>query len=213
MVIRRARSEADKQARRGDIIDAAREVFDASEADQFTMDAVAVKLGLAKGTLYRYFPTREGLLLELAGAEYQMWFDRIDQRLVDLPATAVAHALVDEVLRVPRFMRLAALVPSVLERNVPFDTAFTYKSALVARSGATIEGLAATLGVSIDQARRLLLQLQAMAIGMYHVAHPAPIIALVIADPCFPGQLVDERAELEAAVSALVAGTGRDASR
>jgi short-subunit dehydrogenase len=55
---KRARSDDDKAVRRGDILDAARAVLDAGELDAFAMAAVAAKLGLVKGTIYRYFPTR-----------------------------------------------------------------------------------------------------------------------------------------------------------
>ena len=64
---RRARSDLDKAERRADILEAARATIDGSEMDEFTMDAVAAKLGLAKGTLYRYFPTREAVLLGILG--------------------------------------------------------------------------------------------------------------------------------------------------
>ena len=211
MATQRARSDDAKRARRIDIVAAARDVFDASETDEFTMDAVAVKLGLAKGTLYRYFPTREGLLLDLASAEYADWFERVDARLRTLRATgarpmpdAIASGFVDELVVVPRFMRLASLVPSVLERNVPFATAFAYKTAVITRSQTTTQLVADVLEIEPAAARRLLLQLQAVAIGLYHMAHPAPIIAEVLADPTFPGSRIDERAELQAAVRALV---------
>ena len=91
MATRRARSDEDKLARRAEILDAARQVFDGGEIDAFTMDDVAAALELAKGTLYRYFPTRESLLLALADDEYQQWFARVDEALIasDLNASHV----------------------------------------------------------------------------------------------------------------------------
>lgn len=211
MVTRRARSFEDKVTRRNDIVTAAGDVFDATEADEFTMHAVATKLGLAKGTLYRYVPTREALLLALAADEYDAWFDRVDARLASAPvvsvaatADSVARLLVDEIVRIPRFLRLASMVPSVLERNVPFETAFAYKSALVVRSRSTSDLLAGRLDVAVDDARRVLIHLQAIAVGLHQLAHPAPIIAQVMADPSFRGASIDERAELDRAALAIV---------
>jgi AcrR family transcriptional regulator len=211
MATRRARSVEDKLARRSEILDAARKVFDFGEVDEFTMDAVAAELDLVKGTLYRYFPTREGLLLALASDEYQHWFARVDAALTEPtnghPQDELAHILVDQLLLEPRFLRLAALVPSVLERNIPYETAMDYKSSVVARSRRTTGLVAAWLNVSDQQARQLLLHMQAAATGLYHLACPAPVIVQVLADPSFPGHTTDLRAELLHAASALIQAT------
>ena len=209
MATRRARSDEDKLARRAEILDAARQVFDGGEIDAFTMDDVAVALELAKGTLYRYFPTRESLLLALADDEYQQWFARVDKALVasDLNAShvgAFAQLLVDQTLSQPRFLRLAALVPSVLERNVPYETAREYKCNVVQRGRQTAALLAQRLGVSEHRATQLLIHLQAAATGLHHAANPAPIIVQVMADPLFPGRRTDLRTELLHSARALV---------
>lgn len=48
--------------RRADIIRAARSLFQAQEYDKTTMQDVTESLGIAKGTIYHYFPTKEALL-------------------------------------------------------------------------------------------------------------------------------------------------------
>jgi AcrR family transcriptional regulator len=210
----RARTDDDKRTRRDDILDAARAVFDATEFDAFTMDAVATKLGLVKGTLYRYFPTREGLLLALTGDEYTGWFDAVDARLRE-PARAttsrssverrVTALLVDEVVTRERFMRLLALVPTVLERNVPFDTARAFKVRLMGRIESTAVLLATPLHTPVERSVQLLFHLQAAVIGLFHHAHPAPIVAEVLEDPALAALRIDLRLELTHAVAALVA--------
>jgi AcrR family transcriptional regulator len=208
MATRRARSDEDKLARRSEILDAARAVFDAVEVDAFTMDAVAAELDLVKGTLYRYFPTREGLLLALADDEYRDWFERVDAALARPPdgdrARALAGLLVDQMLAQPRFLRVAALVPSVLERNIPFETAMQYKCNVIERGRRTTGLVAAWLGVSEARATQLLIHLQAAATGLYHAANPAPIIVRVMADPAYGGRRTDLRAELMHVAGALV---------
>lgn len=208
MATRRARSDEDKLARRSQILDAARVVFDAGEVDEFTMEAVAAALDLAKGTLYRYFPTREGLLLALADDEYRQFYDRVDAALATPPAAervgAMAGALVDQILAEPRFLRLAALVPSVLERNIPFETAMEYKSNVIARARRTSKLVAAWLQISEARAGQMLFHLQAISTGLYHAANPAPIIIRVQSDPRYPGRRPDLRSELLDAALALV---------
>ncbi|OJX75189.1 TetR/AcrR family transcriptional regulator [Magnetospirillum sp. 64-120] len=45
------------------IIDTAMEMFDAHGFDQVTMEAIAQRADVAKATLYRYFPTKEAIVV------------------------------------------------------------------------------------------------------------------------------------------------------
>ncbi len=208
----RARSDADKRSRHHDIVDAARAVFDAVEIDEFTMDAVAASLSLAKGTLYRYVPTREALLLALTIDEYATWFERVDAALAAAPSPAgdptgdpatLTSVMVASLIEQPRLLRLMSLVASVLERNVPFDTALDYKSFLVQRSSVTVTLVARHVGCTRQRALQFLVHLQALTIGLYHHAHPAPIVKEVLVDSAFATLQIDFRCELEHGVRAL----------
>lgn len=200
---RRARTEADKLARRGDILDAARRVLDRSELDGFTMDDVAAELGLAKGTLYRYVPTREAMLLALTADEYTAWFDRLERELPD--SADVAATLVDTCLAQPRLLRLMSVAASVLERNVPIDTAREFKVTATARSAVAARLLAERIPTTLPGAQQLLVHIHAAAVGLYHHAHPAPVVRQLMAEPGYTGRPVDLRAELIHVVRALVA--------
>ncbi len=208
----RARSDEDKRSRHDDIIDAARSVFDDVGIDEFTMDAVAASLSLAKGTLYRYVPTREALLLALMIDEYATWFEHVDTALAAAssaagdPAddpSALTTMMVDSLIERPRLLRLMSLVASVLERNVPFHTAHHYKSFLVERSSVTTDLIAHHLGCTRARSLQFLVHVQALSIGLYHHAHPAPIVTEVLVDPAFASMHVDLRGELEHGVRAL----------
>jgi AcrR family transcriptional regulator len=200
---RRARSSDDKAARRSDILAAAARCLDTCELDAFTMDAVAADLGLAKGTLYRYVPTREALLLALATAEYEHWFDAVEAALPT--SDDVARTLVDSVLASPRFTRLASVLGSVLERNIPFDTAHEFKRFVLDRSARLAELLAASAGITLGAAVRVLVQLQALTNGLYHQTHPSPVVAEVLLDPMFDAFRIDFATELLAGARALLA--------
>lgn len=203
---RRARSDDDKATRRAEILDAARATLDGSELGEFTMDAVATKLGLAKGTLYRYFPTREGLLLAILEAELDGWFAVVDRRLERAHGRAlVANALVGTLVAQPRLLRLLAVLPSVLEHNVPYATALEFKTFLLhksAHTGALVD--AALPARSRGAGVHLLVQLNAGVIGLYHGAHPAPVVATVLAEQAFAPLRVDLRRELTHLTRALI---------
>lgn len=56
-----SRRERERQARRKDILDAARAVFAEKGFDEATLDDVAVRAEFGKGTLYNYFENKEAL--------------------------------------------------------------------------------------------------------------------------------------------------------
>jgi AcrR family transcriptional regulator len=211
-VKQRARTDEDKESRRADILEAARWVFDEVEADEFTMDAVAASLGLAKGTLYRYVPTREALLLSLALDEYIAWFDEFDAALTGMPASSdvavtIAGAMTDSLLARPRFLRLASLIASVLERNVPLETARSFKGCIIERSARTATLVSDRLGCTASDAKRVLVLTQALTVGLHHHAHPAPVVAEVLADAAFAAARIDFGADLRFGIEALFRAT------
>ena len=63
--MQRARSETEKLEREGSILTATEILLRESDYDSMTMQAVATAAGLAKGTLYLYFTSRESLVLAI----------------------------------------------------------------------------------------------------------------------------------------------------
>ena len=74
--MQRARSETAKLAREDAILTAAEILLRQSGYDVMTMQAVATAAGLAKGTLYLYFTSRESLVLAVHGRLFDRWIDR-----------------------------------------------------------------------------------------------------------------------------------------
>lgn len=70
-----------RQARRETILDAAEEVFRRRGVSVATMDEVAQKSGLAKGTLYRYFPSKDDVYLGIAARGIRALHALLEQRL------------------------------------------------------------------------------------------------------------------------------------
>src|SRR6516164_8593225 len=81
----RMRGARAKEGRREAIVDAAAALFAARAIDELTMDEVARRASLAKGTLYLYFATKEELFLGLVERELWAWFDALDERLLSVP--------------------------------------------------------------------------------------------------------------------------------
>ena len=60
------RKEKEKEQRRNAIVDAAQELFFAKPYDEITIEAIAEKAQLAKGTVYLYFESKEDLHIAVA---------------------------------------------------------------------------------------------------------------------------------------------------
>ncbi|MCW5829732.1 MAG: TetR/AcrR family transcriptional regulator [Deltaproteobacteria bacterium] len=65
---RPTKSELVKEFREREIIEAARRVFTREGFQSASMEKIAEEAGLAKGTIYLYFPNREQLIIETLGA-------------------------------------------------------------------------------------------------------------------------------------------------
>jgi AcrR family transcriptional regulator len=75
----RARSPDEKRARRHFILTIAEQILRNDGFDAFTMNSLATTTGLAKGTLYLYFSSREELVLALYIHLNDDWVDRFLQ--------------------------------------------------------------------------------------------------------------------------------------
>ena len=74
--MQRARSESAKLEREDSILTATEILLRQSGYDSMTMQAVATAAGLAKGTLYLYFASRESLVIAVYGRLFDRWIDR-----------------------------------------------------------------------------------------------------------------------------------------
>ena len=82
--MKRARSETAKLEREALILTATEILLRHSGYDSMTMQAVASAAGLAKGTLYLYFTSRESLVLAVYGRLFDRWIDRFALHQLEL---------------------------------------------------------------------------------------------------------------------------------
>lgn len=152
------------------------------------MADLARRLGLGKGTLYLYFPTKESLFLAVLMAEMGTWFRGAEARLTGLGAAAcpgkVAEALVRELLDHPLLPSLQALVHGVLEQNVPGEEALAFARFLedgVARVGTCLERVLPALGKG--RGIEFLLRFYALVIGSQLMSSRPPAVREALLDP------------------------------
>jgi AcrR family transcriptional regulator len=214
MLRERARKAEDKELRRRAIVDAARGLFAERGWAGFAMAEVAARTGLAKGTLYLYWPTKEELLLAVLEELLWQWFDELDARLDDARAPAAPRRLAaivcESLASYEPLGRLLAVLQTVLEHNVARASVVRFKSELyerMAMSGARLERHLP--GIGAGQGVRVLLHLNATLVGLVQMADSAPVVQEVLAAPPLSALAVDLPRELHAALTIYFEGIQR----
>jgi AcrR family transcriptional regulator len=127
----RARRESEKAERREAILAAADAHLRADGFEAFSMNVLARKAGIAKGTLYLYFETREEVLLSLHARQLAAWCDAVVRSTrKGMSDAAFVRRLLETAQADPLFLDLAARLGSVLEHNVSMERLIESKRAM-----------------------------------------------------------------------------------
>jgi AcrR family transcriptional regulator len=140
----RALLAEDKQERHNAILDAAERLLRRSPERVANVSEVADEAGLAKGTVYLYFPSKEELLLALHERHVAEFFAALGELLArsktitfdEILAITGAH-MVEQ----PTFLPLAARCFGIMGTQVPLDTAVAFKGRMAARMREAAAGL------------------------------------------------------------------------
>lgn len=187
-VTNRAMTDQQKQLRRSEILRVAMQRFAVTSYESLSMADIAAETGVAKGTLYLYFRSKEELFLALYEQELEAWFDELDSALSGQQGAGSIESLLqlvsESIARRPAFLRLIAILHTVLERNVDHATALRFKTRLrerVLNTGRLLEQHLPFL--QAGQGAELLLKTDALVIGFQHLAEPSEVLREVLALP------------------------------
>ena len=115
----RARSASAKLKREDEIVAGAEILLRQSDYNAVTMQAVAKEVGLAKGTLYLYFTSREALVLSVHGHLFDRWIDRlVDHHRKITCFDGFCRDFVRYYAEDPLFLKLAGFANALLEPEV-----------------------------------------------------------------------------------------------
>jgi len=188
MVIKqRAISNEEKLERRDAILVAALELLTEDDYHDISIERIARQAGVAKGTIFLYFQTKEELFLQLQMKEYKAWFEDINNRIRIL--LQQKRSSIDEFVKIvvasagqqPLLMRLTPILHIILEHNVDYKTALEFKRFLLNEmqtTGQLIEQYFPFLPT--NGGTQFLLDLQVLLIGLIQLSHPAPVVKKVI---------------------------------
>ena len=157
---RRAVTDAQKQFRRQEILDGARAYFEASGYEGFTMTQLAGRLGIVKGTLYLYFPTKEAIILALYALALEDWCEAVKVKL----ATPIAgddfvQLFYDTATADPILIPILTRLEHVIEHNISVELLVEAKRHFQTCFESIADKTQSALGLAPEQARELILTL------------------------------------------------------
>lgn len=172
---RRAASEEQKALRAERIMESARQAWSDRGYSRVSVQEVAERAGVAKGTVFLYYATKEALGLAVLGELLAEWTADLEERLSSLArpgspstvAAAVRRSLEDR----EELLRLLGMLGSVLEANAGGEEVVAFRRRMMdgaVRLGARIGGALPFL--KPGECLELSLTLHAILIGVHHIA-------------------------------------------
>ena len=212
----RATAPEAKSERRAAILQAAVDLLREAPLGVFSVDTLAQRAGLAKGTVYLYFGTREEVLLAVHAERAQILFDVLEHALAAPRANArgIARAVIRHLKMHPEFLPLAANCRGMLETNIGVETAVEFKRAI----GARLAQLGARVELMYPQLARgrgvtLLMASYGLMLGLWQIADPPECLAASMALPEMRVFRIDFETQLGTALMNLWEGATQRATQ
>lgn len=173
----RAVQAEDKAARRAAILDAAEALLLKDSQNFASVAQVAEVAGLAKGTVYLYFETKEEIILALHERHSRGLFARIDALLADTREALTPERAVESfcsfVRANPLYLPLGCFCHQSMERNINPEVVYQFRlrtSDEMKTAGALLEQRLPAL--KPDTGLPLLHDTYAFALGAWQLAEP-----------------------------------------
>lgn len=206
----RARQPHQKAERRAEILRVAQEMLDELAPAEITLNALSRRLGLAKTAIYKYFRSREEILLRVLLDDIAEWAAQLVgtfEEGTDASTLELVATLAEVTAERPRMCLLNSVLTSVLVKNISAESA-----ALFAReSMAHIEAIATAMhrkasALTFEQYVELLQLVGVLVSGLYPDAHPSELKAAMLDEPAMRGFKSDFHAGVERAALLVARG-------
>jgi TetR/AcrR family transcriptional regulator len=206
-MVKHALEAKDKEARRHSILAAASRLFLLAPDKLPSAAMIADAAGLAKGTVYLYFRTKEEIFMALLLQERAGILERIedafrpDPRPVADKIATFIDGYCDYVVAHPEMLKLDALGYSVLERNLAPALLVDYKLALLTALTHAGRMLESALSLSEGRGLRLLVHTYALTCGLWQSLDYPEHCREILRTASLQALQMDFREELQAALT------------
>lgn len=210
----RARDPEQKAQRRQELLEAARALLAADGLAGVGLSAIARAAGLAKSNVYRYFGSREEILMALLADDAFAWLAAFEREVAPLAgrndAAQVAAILARTIGAHALTCQLIAVVAGVLEHNTSESAAAEFKAQMLDLSIRIRNAIHAALpAIPIDRVIAFVRYLHALIAGLWPMAHPAPIMAPLLRRPEYASLASDFETDLRGCLRPLLEGLCR----
>ena len=162
----RARSLEQKALRRRAVLQVAETYLLEVGYESFSMSKLAKKIGLAKGTLYLYFQTREELFLTLYDQSLIRWSQVFIDELSDsMTSKAYSQKLFSTASADGTFLPLLIRLENMIEHNVAIPRLISSKQVFILQVEALAKVTAISLRLSEAQAIEVVKTMGVLLIG------------------------------------------------
>jgi AcrR family transcriptional regulator len=209
-VFERARKPEEKEVRRRAILTAARRLMSEVGSIDLSLSELARQSNVSKANIYRYFESREEVLLQVWVEDVRELSEHLDLALARVrkndargTAAVIAHAFVAR----PRLSELTSIVSAIIERNLSVDAIATAKQTLLTVTGRFADLLHRTLpALTLADCGWAASAIAIHVAGLWPGSHPGPAAAQVLARPEFAGMRPNFEGDLKRFVEVTLRG-------
>ena len=206
----RAVGTEDKAERRQEILDAIEALYLDHPDRMPSVAEVAETAGLAKGTVYLYFPAKEEMLLALHERHVEQFFVALGKKLREpreLDFDDIFAITRDHMIRVPGYLALTSRCFGMMDREIPLEKAIAFKARvaqILMAAGSGLERHFPALGAG--GGILILMHSYALIVGLWQLLHPNERFGKALDKPELAILKLDYEREVEKALRALWAG-------
>jgi AcrR family transcriptional regulator len=211
MGLPRAIAVEDKEERRQELLDAVEKLYLRHPDRMPNVAEVASAAGLAKGTVYLYFPAKEDMLLALHERHVAGFFTELMRKLAEpgpLDFDDVFGVTLRHLIRVPGYLPLTSRCFGMMDRETPLDSAIAFKTRVakvLGLGGAALERHFPELGRGGGVL--ILMHSYGLIVGLWQLLHPNERFGRAMDRPELKLLKLDYEREIEKALRALWSGT------
>jgi AcrR family transcriptional regulator len=206
----RAMDSVGKEERRQALLDAAEKLYLRHPDRMASVAEVAGAAGLAKGTVYLYFPSKEEMLLALHERHVATFFAALMRRLAQpgpLDFDDIFPVARDHIIRRDGYLALASRCFGMMDREIPTAAALAFKARVAQVLGAAGTGLERHFELQRGAGLAMLMHSYSLMVGLWQLIHPNKRFGRAMDRPELRALNLDYEREIERALRFLWAGT------
>ncbi|MEW9124040.1 MAG: TetR family transcriptional regulator [Thermotaleaceae bacterium] len=179
MAFQRARSEEQVQRRIDEIIDSAMIIYDQQGYEEVTFSKISEMTKFTRPTIYKYFSTKEEVLLKILTMDIGRWTTRlIGSFKINKLYTIrdICHIWGNSVIENRRLLGLFSILFTIIEKNVSKEALVDFKTSIFSYQSALADLMSQLMpNLTQEQISYFLNAQLTIALGLYPMCNLTPL--------------------------------------